>query len=241
MTNSESKALAIPDWAKDLGMIAGAEDIRPEDIKRPYLKLVQKTSKEFDADPTLMGHFMNSGNGTDHGTMPIVTILRAMPPVWRKFNDTKQLVASSSDGMSWSNGTYLTADEKWKSVRHDFFVIIEGTEMPLILSFASMSSRAGKDLRQSLASFVSGNKEPIFLRNYTLISNLVKNDKGSFFTIGFKVNGGFNSKDDCERYAEMRRALIDISIPIQPPVVITEEDMKTAIDTGFGDEPLDIE
>lgn len=233
---AESNNLAVPEWMAQFSA-DGAGDIDPNSIRRPFLKIIQKTSGEFDQKLADMGDFYISTSAKNYGREVVFSIVKIAPPNWRVFGKDNKLAKSSKDGITWDDGTRVTADETWQKKFLDMFIVIKGESMPCIFSFKSTNYKVGQKLQSMLASFCKGNGEPIYGRNYTLYTFDTKGESGTYADLGFKLNPGFNTQEDMIALSKIRKEIVDA------PVVIPqgEEHYSESIDASFSSEPLDID
>tara|TARA_R110002051_G_scaffold312716_1_gene388114 strand:- start:1666 stop:2415 length:750 start_codon:yes stop_codon:yes gene_type:complete len=223
--------LAVPDYAKKYAG-EGASDINSDMIGRTFIKLVQKTSREFDEGKAAVGEWIDSVTGNNYGTEVVVTVVK-IQRLWRKFNSSNKLEAESLDGITWDNGKKLgsfvtkdgeTREESWACMFMDFFVLVKGgSKFPSIISLSSTGFKAAKDLTTQIVSFTLGDGEPIFLRNYTFYSKEEQNQKGKFAVAKTKLNSGFNSEQELELADKVRKMCENVTakVDVQEPVVET--------------------
>lgn len=213
---------------------AGSEDISIDDLGRSFLKMVQKSSKEFDLGLAKAGDFFNSVSKMNHGNSVIVTVVKT-EKVWRLFDSTNKLEAISTDGIRWDNGKHVTEEEAWKKACLDFFCVIEKEELPCIVSLSGTSFKNAVSWKKTIANFVIGSNEPIFARNYTIYSTLSQNEKGSYALFNFKLNSGFNSQEACEKFSNIRKMVTSIRASV------SESEISPETITINSSEPLDLE
>lgn len=225
----ETGALEVaPAWMQQYAG-DGAEDIKQDLIGKSILKCVQKTSKEFDDKLAEVGDFVDSVTKENHGNEVSVVVVK-MEEQWRTFTDKNQLERISNDGVFWDNGTPVEGDDKWNKHHIDFFVLLldeEGnlkSELPLIISLAKTSFKAGKNWHTQIAKFVMANREPIFGRSYTVYTETTKNEKGTFAVIKTKLNSGFTNEAVANVASKVREMVKGISAKVE-----------TAEDAGAGE------
>lgn len=197
----------------------GAEDITPDDITLSFIKIIQKTSAEFDSKEGDMGDFFDTITRQNLGKTITVDILMKRSR-WIKFNEQNKLEKQSDDGILWDDGTQITERERWEFKKTYFFVIFKNSEnlFPSILSIggkAKTTRTTAQNVINMLARFTKGmSPEAIFARSYTFFTSEEKGDKGTYAVIKYKMEDGFNSIERQRLYLQMRNMLTERSSQI---------------------------
>ena len=192
-------------WGKFAG--CGLEDVQEAKLKLGYLKLIQKMSPEVEMGAKA-GEFWETSNELPCGdAVDIIIVKKTMD--WAKFpayGDTSEDTLFSNDGITWSNGELLNEDDKWRSYRFRFYVILkeDNEVVPYILIFKSTSKKTGEYISSMLKRYAKMNNEPIFARSFRLSSDKEKGDKGSYFVLKANINEGFNDDETLKRAYEAR-------------------------------------
>tara|TARA_R100000306_G_scaffold62433_2_gene70108 strand:- start:4665 stop:5399 length:735 start_codon:yes stop_codon:yes gene_type:complete len=212
----EADKEVVPSYLKDIGG-DGAEDIQSDMITSSYIKLIQKTSKEFDEGTAKLGEFVDSVTSESYGVKFDVIVIK-MSTTWKKFDDNNKFIGQSENGLTWddADNTPLTKEEKWKSCFFEFYVIplrnFRGGDIPIpnIVTFSGASFKGGKHLHNIISRFVQMKSEPIYARNYCFYSEEKQGEKGKYVELKTKVNDGFNLEEVVMACSKARKMIKDI-------------------------------
>lgn len=202
----------MPAWMTEYSG-EGKEDIDSEALSQSIIKIIQKSSKEFDDGEAAIGDLVDPSTNENFGDKISFVVVK-IEKAWRLFNDSHKLEKWSDDGIAWNDGVRLSEEETWKNKSLDFFVLLTSDEdeemtvesLPRIITFKGTSFKAGKNLNTTLAKRISKG-EPIFLRKYELSTEEQKNEKGKFAVAKVKMLQGFVS-EDIAKQAKSIRAMV---------------------------------
>ena len=241
----------LPDWGD------GAEDVSLKDVSLSFVKVIQKTSEEFDSSGNggpKMGDFFDTISKFNFGKELKVDILMTKS-AWIEFDDKKGVKRRSNDGITWDDGAPMSAHEHWEFKKTYFFIMLnKSTEIfPSILSvggkeksteiFPSILSVGGKakttrttaaNIINVIARITRGyTPEEIYRRPYTFYTEAEKGDKGEYAVVKYKVSNEKNSDERCAFYKSIRADLKRSSEQI------IDATSKEAQETG--DAPIDLD
>jgi hypothetical protein len=190
----------------------GAEDIAADEITLSFIKIIQKTSAEFDSKEADMGDFFDTVTRQNFGKSITVDILMKKSR-WLKFDANNKLEKQSDDGFTWDTGEKMSERERWEFKKTYFFVIFKNVDsfFPSILSIggkAKTTRMTAQNVINMLAKFTRGmDSESIFARSYTFYTAEEKGEKGTYAVIKYRMEDGFNPKDRQEFYMAIRTML----------------------------------
>lgn len=188
---AKSTAVTTP-VAKQRGL---EQNVEREDLLFPRTKLLQPTSADdFEANPGLKpGGIINS---ITKELLPERFIPVFFFKEWLRFNPRRKDDPNFVEGAEPGALLWKTTDPNDPRVEEqtkfgpngevpagqgvlNFFAYFPGHDMPVILSFAKTSYKAGKQLL-SLAKFTPGD---LFGRAYTLSSKKEQNEQGTYYVL----------------------------------------------------------
>ena len=225
-----STETGTPDYMKQYGS-AGMESIEVSDVETPRISLLQALSPEVEKFSAKQGNFWHNILSEDLGpSLSIVLVhVEKTAVLWRpraegggilarqignrwepsntKFEvnvggrttvwDTKGSVAESRL-LDWgANNTPPAATAMYNVI---MYLPDRPDASPALMTFAKT---ALKPFQRILTALKMGNK-PSFGLNFTLSSEKVSNNKGSFFIPKFTMNG-VTSEADCRTYFDMSK------------------------------------
>ncbi len=183
----------------DLG--EGFEDLTGGDLKLSRAKIVQSTTPEFQNDPKsfILGSVIDD---ITKKTLPgeFIPLMRFVN--WIRFNPRKKedsnfdpafdpgaIIWRSSDPLDprvIDEGNFGPNGELPKATKFlNYLCLFPGERLPIILSFAKTSLKAGVKLL-NIAVRGGGN---IYDNKYRLITSLVKNDQGNYYVFDVESAG----------------------------------------------------
>lgn len=179
------------------------EGVDREDFVMPRAKIVQAISQEHTKDNVEIGKVINSRTKEE---LPDTFIPLFRFTFWIKFNpkNTKDPAFDSSYEpgqmvyrITDPNDPRLKTDAVWGPNNEppsatkfiSFLVIFEGRKMPIILSFARTSAKAGKKLYSLALDYAYENKEPMYARKYKLLSRKESSSGNEYFVYDISPAG----------------------------------------------------
>jgi hypothetical protein len=225
----------LPDWGD------GAEDVSLKDVSLSFVKVIQKTSGEFDSSGnggSKMGDFFDTISKFNFGKELKVDILMTKS-TWIEFDDKKGVKRRSNDGTTWDDGAPMSDHEHWEFKKTYFFIMLNNsTEIfPSILSLggkAKTTRTTAANIINVIARITRGyTPEEIYRRPYTFYTEAEKGDKGEYAVVKYKVSNEKNSDERCAFYKSIRA---DLKRSSEQIIDATNKDVQ---DTG--DEPIDLD
>jgi hypothetical protein len=209
------------------GEIVGLEDITPDDIKMPKLKLAQPTSQEVTDEKCKQGEYINITTGVAYPTVPChllkVSKSRVKWPPQFKRGDAPD--CRSFDGITSENGRKCKGcpDCVWEDGKRPACGVVYSwlglfdDDSPFRMTFAGASISKVKDLLTQLK--MAG--LPAFAFNMELVSEKQKNDKGTYYITNFSLVKGEDGKpipvtmEQFTKYKDTTLALADLFSRVQ--------------------------
>lgn len=232
LRETNKTSVAIPTKVRGL-----EEGIDKSEIIMPRVKIVQKMSSESDKIKT--GTIINNLTGEEMpGTfIPIVKFTQVVKfnprdPKAPGFDSSKKpgdllWITKDQYDPRWAESEWGENGEKPQAMKLLCFLsLFEGQSMPIVLSFANTSFKAGKKLMSLIMNFALSNKEDTFARKYGLTCYEEKNDMGAFYI--YDINpAGKASQDEysaCESiYNQFFAKTKDIQVDVTDEKPIWDE------------------
>lgn len=235
------------------GEITGLEDVTPEDIKMPKLKLAQPTSLEVTDEKCKAGEYLNM---TTSNVMPTVkchllSVKKGRVKWPDQFKRGDQPLCRSFDGIkSVDTGRPCKGcpDAVWEDskkpscgVVYSWMGLLED-DSPFRMTFAGASISKNKDLLTQLkmASL------PAFAFNMELVSEKQKNDKGTYYITNFNLQkdekGNYIpvTPEQFARYKDMTIALSDLFSKVQAQDLSSFDEEMAGDESDSPDKKKDI-
>jgi len=183
--------------------------VTQEDLILPRLELTQALSPSVVTGDAKPGVLLNSVDKSELGDE--VTII---PIILRK-NFIRWVPRSEGGGMLWRsddpNDPRVIEETKFgpngekplATAYLNYLCLIEGEEMPIVVSFSNTSYTAGR----RLLTMAKMNGGDLFSRTYKISAKTRTNNKGTFFVLGVE-EGGLAKKADYERAERIYNAFI---------------------------------
>jgi hypothetical protein len=154
----------------------------------PRIKLIQKTSKEFDDGLAKAGEFYNTANGVASSEILVTPIKGHVE--YTKFDDEGKVEFSSS---SEAEAKQALGEEYWKARRINFLMLPYGETIPAIYTFSGTGYKTGQKLYQLCKT---ANPGCMFSKAYRIKSNEHSGAGGKYYAPSISV------AKDVEGYAD---------------------------------------
>jgi len=205
---------------------AGLENISPDDVIIPRIKVLQALSPELDDSAanfikgSKVGDFILSVPGVSLGKS-ITIIPLAARTYWMEWQPNRggfvarhepgSIEVDKTDFSNWvkvDNGNDVQESRDW-------FVLVKDMESygPVIMSFTSTQIKASKTLMSmiSMERTPGGNIAPIFAFNWILESIKNTNDKGSWYNISSTPKKGrMITQKEYTNFIENARGVVEV-------------------------------
>lgn len=140
----------------------------------PRIKLIQKTSGEFDEDPTCGGKFMNTATGEFMDELIFTPIKSHLEYV--SFDDDGK-VSFRTD--SESEAKQELGEEYWRAKRFNVLVLPYASQIPAIYTFSGTAFKVGQKIYQLCKA---SNPKCMFSKAFRLTSNASEGPGGKYWT-----------------------------------------------------------
>lgn len=130
----------------------------------PIIKLIQKSSEEFDKGLAKQGQFFNTS--TQEATNELYFVPLAAKREWVSYTKDKKLEFKTS---SEEEAKARFGDDHWKYKNLTFLILPEGGSMPAILTFKASSFKTGQKLYQMAKA---ANPRCMFTKGYKLTAEI---------------------------------------------------------------------
>lgn len=207
------------------------DSVTQDDLILPRLELTQALSPSVVTGDAKPGVLLNSVDKSEMGEE--VTII---PVILRK-NFIRWVPRSEGGGMLWRSDDpsdprvieetkFGPNGEKPLATAYlNFLCMIEGEEMPIVVSFSNTSYTAGR----RLLTMAKMNGGDLFSRTYKVSAKSRTNNKGTFFVLSVE-EGGLTKKADFERAEKLYNSFAKKDIKFQeeqaPATPKTPEDTE---------------
>jgi hypothetical protein len=239
-----------PDYMNKYGM-AGMEGIEAGDVETPRISLLQALSPEVEKFSAKQGNFWHNILQQDLGSSldMVLVHVEKTAVLWRPRAEGGGILARQV-GNRWEpsnakfeinvGGRTVVLDTKgsvaesgllnWQgtnpppgTLMYNFVMYLPARPdaSPAVMTFSKTSLQPAKRM---LSALKIGGK-PAFGLSYTMTSEKVSNQKGSFYIPKFTMTG-VTSQEDCERYFEMSKIFSNRTIGI------SEREQGEGDDTG---------
>ena len=143
-------------------------------LSPPRIKLIQKSSKEFDEDPTLGGKFFNTGINQPSDEVIFTPIKSHIE--YMTFDDDGNMSFRSD---SEDEAKEALGEEYWKARRINILALPNDCMMPAVYSFSGSAYKVGTKLYQLCKA---ANPGCMFSKAYKLTSNEHEGPGGKYWT-----------------------------------------------------------
>ena len=209
------------------GEIIGLEDVSPDDIKMPKLKLAQPTSQEVTDEKCKSGEYLNITTGVAYPTVKchLLKVSKSRVKWPEQFKRGDAPLCRSFDGIMSESGRHCKGcpDAVWEDGKRPACGVVYSwlglfaDDSPFRMTFAGASISKVKDLLTQLK--IAG--LPAFAFNVELVSEKQKNDKGTYYITNFNLlkddNGNYIpvTMDQFNKYKDTTIALADLFSRVQ--------------------------
>lgn len=195
------------------------------EVTLPYLSLGQSTHKAVKESLVKYGEIYNSVTKKSFGVETDIVVVDFRID-WKEFDKSGQLLRTSSDGKTWSNGAAFTEEDSWKHKFYNYFVLIVKDEstVPYILSFAHTSAKTGKQLLNIIAQTTNLKGMPPFVMTYKLGVKKETSDGNEYMVWTIKQNDGWTDEVTCKKATEMKNFLAKNKVKTDDAPAAAEKD-----------------
>lgn len=205
--------------------VHGFEETRPEDFVIPRIKVINALSPERQDGVAEEGALLNSLTQEDVAGKRFIPIKQYYSNIeWNPDRSAEQRIfCRSNDGRIAQNAEGICACERCGKNKFDnsktgkeaqplctsylnFLGFIEGTPMPVVLSFARTNYNEGK----KLLSIAKSMRQSIWNYAYTLGSRLVTKDRNKWYILTTQMAGETTAEERALAY-ELFRSYEDMS------------------------------